>query len=183
MTLSPGTPVWWNGRACVVVQVTGADTACPVVRVRKDNGRERTVRADRLRPRVTADTPTDKAHTPSRVFRSGTAERPVEVVSQPKPPKRWESSRYLAFVRQHPCCVCGATESIEAHHYDPGGSGMGRKADDTATAPLCTWHHREWHDTGRFASHGHTRAYSEWLQRDAQRRLLAAWVQGQRRTG
>ena len=55
---------------------------------------------------------------------------------------------YLSWVRRQPCYVCGSTPS-EAHHRT--GAGMGRKASDHDTMPLCTRHHREFHDlSGHF---------------------------------
>lgn len=51
---------------------------------------------------------------------------------------------YLRRVRALPCCVCGRHPPSEAHHKV--GGGMGTKNPDTATMPLCTRHHREFHD-------------------------------------
>lgn len=69
-----------------------------------------------------------------------------------------DNPEYLAFVRTLPCCApdCfGQFEirnhdgtawklKIEAHHLT--GAGMGRKARDDETMPLCTAHHRELHE-------------------------------------
>lgn len=52
---------------------------------------------------------------------------------------RWRSEAYLAFVRSLPCCVCGATTGIAAHHmigmWQLGG--MGLKAPDSFAMPAC----------------------------------------------
>lgn len=50
---------------------------------------------------------------------------------------------YLAHVRRHPCCSCGTTENICAHHV--AGGGMGAKCSDYLTAPLCATCHSWWH--------------------------------------
>lgn len=51
---------------------------------------------------------------------------------------------HLAFIRCQPCCICGDTVSVEAHH-PRFMAGMARKADDKAAVPLCGRHHRELH--------------------------------------
>lgn len=52
---------------------------------------------------------------------------------------------YLSHVRRHPCCSCGTTEAIHAHHV--AGGGMGAKCSDYLTAPLCARCHSHWHAT------------------------------------
>jgi hypothetical protein len=61
----------------------------------------------------------------------------------PPQSKRFTDPEYLRWVRSRPCCVCGAWP-VEAHHAGLRGFGM-KSADDTAI-PLCTLHHRAWHD-------------------------------------
>lgn len=57
--------------------------------------------------------------------------------------------RHLAKVRRLPCEVCGRPGPNDAHHRT--GGGMGTKMPDTATIPLCSQHHRDFHDlTGPF---------------------------------
>lgn len=53
--------------------------------------------------------------------------------------KRWRSERYLAFVRNLPCSVCGTDHGVIAHHLIGmwGMSGMGLKAPDSMAMPLC----------------------------------------------
>ena len=57
--------------------------------------------------------------------------------------KRWKDKNYLKFVSEMPCSnCCRHDETIEAHHlkhrYSPwGGGGMGLKASDILTMPLC----------------------------------------------
>ena len=57
--------------------------------------------------------------------------------------KRWVEKNYTRWVATLPCANCGMhDETIVAHHlkhrYSPyGGAGMGVKADDWLTMPLC----------------------------------------------
>jgi hypothetical protein len=64
---------------------------------------------------------------------------------KPQPPERNE--KYLAFIRRFPCVVCGEWRRIEAAHFGP--HGIGQKASDKLTLPLCQEHHR----TGKHAYH------------------------------
>lgn len=59
----------------------------------------------------------------------------------------YRSPAYLAFIRKHPCMICGNTSTI-AHHEPFGQAGMSIKAPDSHAVPLCDWHHRERHDKG-----------------------------------
>jgi hypothetical protein len=52
-----------------------------------------------------------------------------------------------------PCCVCGFWP-VEVHHIR-AGVGMGQKASDLETIPLCVWHHR----TGPQAFHNGPRIF------------------------
>jgi hypothetical protein len=54
--------------------------------------------------------------------------------------KPQRNPRYLAWIRQQPCCVCGATRTIEASHTGP--HGLGQKSPDSSAIPLCAKHHR-----------------------------------------
>jgi len=51
---------------------------------------------------------------------------------------------YLRFIRRLPCVVCGVMRYIEAAHFGP--RGLGQKADDRQTLPLCHKHHRTGND-------------------------------------
>ena len=58
---------------------------------------------------------------------------------------------HLKYVRGFKCAVegegCGG--KIEAAHVEGSGTGgMGRKADDVYTIPLCSFHHARRHATG-----------------------------------
>lgn len=52
---------------------------------------------------------------------------------------RWANDRYLAFVRGLPCCHCGVSPAGDAHHVIGVGnfSGVGLKAPDSLSMPLC----------------------------------------------
>jgi hypothetical protein len=61
-----------------------------------------------------------------------------------------ENRVFLLFVKQLPCLAeglyvqhpCGGP--TEANHA--GRRGVGQKAHDETAIPLCTAHHRQWHD-------------------------------------
>lgn len=76
--------------------------------------------------------------------------RAFTLAGQPNaPPARnapMRSPAFLAFVRQHPCAICGAAGPSEAHHYGP--RGMGQKTDDLRCVPLCRRCHDQWHTKG-----------------------------------
>jgi hypothetical protein len=63
-------------------------------------------------------------------------------------PKRLRDKYHLRFVGRQPCLICGRTPS-DAHHLrfaQPRGVGL--KASDEFTVPLCRLHHREAHRNG-----------------------------------
>lgn len=64
---------------------------------------------------------------------------------RPQPPNR--DAKYLAWIRKFPCCACGSARNIEAAHTGP--HGLGQKADDYKTLPMCL----ECHRTGKHAYH------------------------------
>lgn len=57
-----------------------------------------------------------------------------------------KSRKYLKWVKEKPCSVCGAPAD-DAHHIIGVGhfSGMGMKAPDYLSVPLCRGHHEEIH--------------------------------------
>lgn len=70
-------------------------------------------------------------------------------------PRRKKDPAHLARVASMPCCVCGATP-VEVHHIR-SGMGMGQRASDRDTIPLCSEHHR----TGPDAFHAGPRRFQE----------------------
>lgn len=116
------------------------------------DGRERHFPPDRVRVPATvvlrrpAEVPTsDEADSYERARERSAGTVPAPLRAVPKA-KAIRSASYLEFVRQHPCCCCGQTAAIEAHHIVTGG--MGRKASDRLTAPLTAEHHSHWHQHG-----------------------------------
>lgn len=63
----------------------------------------------------------------------------------PKNPPRRDAI-YLAYIRSRACCICAAPSPSDPHHFGPGG--MGLKADDRRTVPLCRSCHDLWHLQG-----------------------------------
>jgi hypothetical protein len=62
--------------------------------------------------------------------------------------------RYLRYIRQQPCCVCGGID-VQAHHirvgsinHDKKPAGMAQKSSDRWAVPLCGRHHDECHAQG-----------------------------------
>jgi len=64
-----------------------------------------------------------------------------------------EDFAYLERVRLLGCRAFGLSQCggrVEAHHA--GARGLGQRAHDRTAIPLCSWHHRAWHDArGPFA--------------------------------
>jgi len=146
------------------------------VRVLMHGGKPRTVQAGRVTPKreskaLSVESPqlrslADMVAPMQRVYDSGI--RPV-----PKP-VTLRSEPYLAYVRKHPCCLCGRSEGIEAHHWSHHGGVMGSKVDDYRTVPLCQEHHRYWHDHGTLPEMD--RKLSEAALMREQAWLLRAWL-------
>ena len=64
----------------------------------------------------------------------------------PKEPAPQRRERHLQRVRELPCCICSAPPPSDPHHY--GRRGVGQKADDYQTVPLCRRCHDGWHAQG-----------------------------------
>ena len=66
---------------------------------------------------------------------------------QPKH-KPWRSKKYLDYIREQTCLICGENQT-EAHHtkiFNHGGKS--RKPSDYWCIPLCMEHHNEIHNKG-----------------------------------
>jgi hypothetical protein len=60
------------------------------------------------------------------------------------------SKKYLAFISNCPCLLCGRIAPSEPHHIVEKGKGsMGMKTSDYRAVPLCNEHHSEYHNHGR----------------------------------
>lgn len=175
--IAPGDPVFVSGMSggpATVVKQNGSS-----VRVRMTStGKPRTVDIDRLSVK-----PVAKSLTVGMASRSDEKRRavlrgeplPTFGASRPCPkPVTLYSEPYLAYVRKHPCCLCGAPGPSEPHHWSHHGGVMGSKVDDYRTVPLCTEHHRHWHDHGTFPEMD--REHSEAALMREQAWLLRAWL-------
>lgn len=179
--LSPGQEVTVSpsGITAEVLYVRGE-----TVRVRNVNsGKARTVAINRVTPKRESKAlsvgPLADLMDMANVDES-TAKRIVAACApalRPVPkPVTLRSEPYLAYVRKHPCCLCGAPGPSEAHHWSHHGGVMGNKVDDYRTVPLCQEHHRYWHDHGTLP--GMERVGSERHFVIHQSVLLSEWCDG-----
>ena len=60
------------------------------------------------------------------------------------------SKKHLRFIASQPCMICGVwDETVVPHHLlRSGGKGMGTKACDGETVPMCHYHHQQLHLNG-----------------------------------
>lgn len=96
-------------------------------------------------------------------------------VAVPRPRSRFRSPVYLAAVRAQPCCSCGAAAPSDPHHH--GARGVGQRADDYATVPLCRRCHDVVTDTNVLP--GRTREETTIIILRAQVALLSQWAADQ----
>lgn len=141
-------------------------------KVKPESTRKKTAKLEIDPARVTA--PIDVQLPPHSECPGYSALRPIP---KPEPPE--ECLAWLAFIRRQPCCNCGATQNIEAHHE--GKKGVGQKVRDTLAVPLCRTCHRVYTDTNSLPAPGlevgvfegfYTRGESLLLLVSAQERLL-----------
>lgn len=73
---------------------------------------------------------------------------PESPQTQMKRPKRirWVKPEYLRWVKTQPCECCGMPSDDPHHLIGHGQGGMGTKAHDSFTLPLCRKHHTELHN-------------------------------------
>lgn len=73
---------------------------------------------------------------------------PESPQTQMKRPKRirWVKPEYLRWVKTQPCECCGIPSDDPHHLIGHGQGGMGTKAHDSFTLPLCRKHHTELHN-------------------------------------
>jgi len=71
-------------------------------------------------------------------------ESPQTLFARPKR-IRWENAKYLQWVKTQPCACCGKPADDAHHLIGWGQGGMGTKAHDILTLPLCRRHHDELH--------------------------------------
>jgi ERF superfamily len=88
-----------------------------------------------------------------RQFGTSAAETAVKVAHKsdlefPKA-RRIRDKAHLRFVAKQPCVVCGRLPSDPHHLRFAQSRGLGLKASDEFTVPLCRVHHRELHRAGK----------------------------------
>ena len=59
------------------------------------------------------------------------------------------SKKYLNYIKNYPCSVCGQTP-VDPHHMEAVGMGGANRdgLKDYSCVPLCRLHHGEYHSTG-----------------------------------
>lgn len=89
-------------------------------------------------------------------------------------PNRLRSSKYLKFIREKPCLICG--DRAEAHHLQyVQHRALALKTGDQWAVPLCHKHHMQLHqspmrETTFWAVNGikpelwASRTYSQWIE-------------------
>ncbi|QLO37327.1 DUF968 domain-containing protein [Klebsiella sp. RHBSTW-00484] len=105
-----------------------------------------------LAERVTSLPPASTALTPSPprpvLSVKVVPEAPATFFARPKR-IRWESLHFLAWVKTQPCMCCGQPADDAHHLIGWGQGGVGTKAHDIFTIPLCRKHHRQLHENPR----------------------------------
>ena len=109
----------------------------------------------------------DITHTPAaQEIVAAKASKAIKVLKiDPEPPQafmkipkrhRWVNPKYLQWVKSQPCVCCGVRADDPHHIIGHGQGGMGTKAHDLLTIPLCRQHHDDLHrDMSRWeAEHG-----------------------------
>ncbi|EFF7671935.1 DUF968 domain-containing protein, partial [Escherichia coli] len=71
-------------------------------------------------------------------------ESPESFMRRPKR-RRWVNEKYTRWVKTQPCACCGKPADDPHHLIGHGQGGMGTKAHDIFTLPLCREHHNELH--------------------------------------
>ena len=81
--------------------------------------------------------------------------------------KPYRSEKYKKFIRSKPCFRCGITSyhiSVVPAHQNFGYGGMGTKAPDIWTIPLCTNCHSDEHRVGHDTFWGNKNLKSECMK-------------------
>ena len=63
-------------------------------------------------------------------------------------PQTYRNSKYMQFIRELPCCVCGRMPSDPHHFKEKGKGGLGLKSSDLQCIPLCRGHHQSGESPG-----------------------------------
>ena len=94
----------------------------------------------------------------------------------PKPSKPARSGTYLEFIRPLPCCGCHRPGPSDPHHW--GKRGIGQKASDFSTVPLCRECHDQFHTKGTVVDLDRKQTTLLFLK--TQVALLQRWAEGRR---
>lgn len=171
--LSPGQEVTVSGMSGGRATLVRIGTTTHRVRM-EGTGKERNVRVARVTPKRESKALSVVSSDDSNPWPTVASDYAQRNGLRPCPkPVTLRSEPYLAYVRKHPCCLCGAPGPSEPHHWSHHGGVMGSKVDDYRTVPLCQEHHRHWHDHGTLPGLG--RVASEWRLTIHQRQLLEEW--------
>lgn len=81
-----------------------------------------------------------------------------------------EDPEYLDWLRSLPCCKCGKAPCREVHHRT--GAGMGRRAHDHESMPLCHDCHMEFHD-----SKGQFKAWPKHMKKSWQETMVQSYME------
>lgn len=80
------------------------------------------------------------------------SEAPATFFARPKR-IRWVSPQFLVWVKNQPCLCCGQPADDAHHLIGWGQGGVGTKAHDIFTIPLCRKHHRQLHENPQAFEH------------------------------
>jgi hypothetical protein len=75
---------------------------------------------------------------------------------------------YLRWVREQPCCVHREEHYGPIHAHHRTGAGLGLKASDHETMPLCQRHHDEFHAATGYFRYWDKQQRREWQDETAQ---------------
>lgn len=94
------------------------------------------------------------------------SQTPAEPIVKESPVR---SEQYRRLVAMYPCKACGIAGYSQAAHINRAGKGMGLKADDRDTAPLCA------DRPGVVGCHSRFDRY-ELFPADVAERVMLAWI-------
>ena len=101
-----------------------------------------------VRARCVAPKPTSPAGATEQVSRSSEGSDLSRIAPMLVRPVRRRDREHLRFVSMQECMICGRSP-CHAHHVNYlQPRGIGQKASDEFTVPLCAIHHRALHDAG-----------------------------------
>lgn len=145
---------WWAVGAGIGDEIT-EEMARRSLRI-KDDGIKSVYRESEIVPSVPATSilspRLEKTIKPTAITTPGKPLVPVNVdpvapatlFARPKR-SRWLSADFISWVKKQPCMCCGQPADDAHHLIGWGQGGVGTKAHDVFTIPLCRKHHRALH--------------------------------------